>query len=172
MIDIFDIGKIVNTHGVKGEVKIKPFTDDPQRYTKLKWVYVDFNGNLAKMHLESVKFFKGMVIVKFKEITDLNAAEALKGAVLKIDRENAVKLPKDAFFICDLIGCEVFEESGYPLGKLTDILKTGSNDVFVVKGENNREVLVPALKSVVKEISLENNKMVVQLPEGLIDDEV
>jgi 16S rRNA processing protein RimM len=113
-----------------------------------------------------------MVIVKFKGIDDMDAAEALKNLYLKVDRKSAVKLPEDAFFICDLIGCEVLEESGRRLGMIKDVLKTGSNDVYFVEDEDKKTVLIPALKAVVREVSVKDRRMVVKLPEGLMDDEI
>lgn len=172
MEDYLEIGKIANTHGVKGELKVIPLTDNPERYDVLKWVYVGGENNLEKYDIENVKYTKGMVIVKFKEVNDMDSAERLKGLYLKVDRKNAVKLPKDAFFICDLIECDVYEGNGNNLGKIKDVLKTGSNDVYLVKDENNREILIPALKSVVTEVSIENKKIVVKLPEGLVDNEI
>jgi 16S rRNA processing protein RimM len=172
MIQYLDIGKIVNTHGVKGEVKVIPLTDNPERYSKLKSVYIESPSGLLEYHLSGVKYLKNFVIVKFEEVEGMDAAEALKDKVLKIDRANAVKLPKNSFFICDLIGCEVIEANGTVLGKLKDILQTGSNDVYTVVDENKREILIPALKSVVNEISIENKRITVTLPKGLLDDEV
>jgi len=169
MIEYLEVGKIVNTHGVKGEVKIIPLTDDPKRFLKLKWVFIDKNSVLEKYNIETVKFFKDMVIIKFKEINNMYEAEALKGLYMKVDRENAVKLPKDSYFICDIIGCEVFEDDGSRLGVIKDVLKTGSNDVYVVARDNNTEVYLPALKSVVKNVSISDRKIVVSVPEGLLD---
>ena len=167
-----DIGKIVNTHGVKGELKVVPLTDDPERYLKLKWVYVDKKSGLEKYMVESVKFFKSFVILKLKEIEDMTQAEALRELFIKIDRKDAVKLPKNAFFISDILGCLVFDIEGKELGKLVDVLQTGSNDVYVVKRESAPDLLVPALKSVVREVDVENRRIVVELPEGLVEDEV
>lgn len=172
MEDYLEIGKIANTHGVKGELKVIPLTDNPERYDVLKWVYVGGENDLEKYDIENVKYTRGMVIVKFKEVNDMDSAERMKGLYLKVDRKNAVKLPKDAFFICDLIECDVYEENGNNLGKIKDVLKTGSNDVYLVKDGNNREILIPALKSVVTEVSIENKKIVVKLPEGVVDNEI
>lgn len=172
MEQYLEVGKIANTHGIKGEVKVIPLTDDPERFTKLRWVYLERNNELERLDIEGVKFLKGMVLLKFKQINDMNAAELVKGMVLKVDRKNAVKLPKDSFFICDLLGCEVLEEDGNRLGTLREVLKTGSNDVYVVEQEGRKDILIPALKSVVKEVDLEQRKLVVVLPEGLVDDEV
>lgn len=170
--EYLEIGKIVNTHGVKGEVKVIPLTDDPERFLKLKKVYMDKVTSVEFIEIENVRFHKNFVILKFKGINDLNTAETLKELYLKIDRENAVKLPKDSYFVCDLIGCEVFDDKGSSLGILNEILKTGSNDVYCVGQENGKPLLIPALKSVVKEISIETKKIIVSLPKGLIDDEV
>lgn len=172
MIQYLDIGIIVNTHGIKGEVKVMPLTDNPERYEKLKSVYVEGPAGLEEYHLSGVKYLKNFVIIKFDEIDNIDVAEAMKNKVIKIDRENAVKLPKGSFFISDLIGCEVIETNGTVLGKLKEILQTGSNDVYVVVDENNREILIPALKSVVNEVSIENRRITVTLPKGLLDDEV
>lgn len=167
-----DIGKIINTHGVKGEVKVIPFTDDPERYRKLEQVYLDRPSGLETYHIFGVKFFKNTVIIKFKEINDMETAEALKETVIKIERKDAVKLPKNSYFVCDILGCEVIDENGRSLGILKDVLQTGANDVYVVRNENNREILIPAIKSVVERISLEDKKINVTLPKGLLDDEV
>lgn len=165
--DLLQVGKIVNTHGIKGEVKVIPLTDDPERFHKLKWVFLERNSKLEKIEIQSVRFFKTTMIVKFAGIDDMTTAEGLKELYMLIDRKDAVKLPEDSFFICDLIGCQVFDEQGEKLGELTNILKTGSNDVYVVKNEDNRDILVPALKSVVKEISIDDKRVIVSLPEGL-----
>lgn len=170
MIEYIDIGQIANTHGIKGELKIIPLTDDPERYSKLKTVYVDNKGVLNKLNIETVRYFKNFVFIKFKEIIDMNSAEKLKGLIVKIDRKDAVKLPIDTFFIFDLINCEVFEENGKRLGIIKNILQTGSNDVYVVECEDSKDILIPALKSVVKNISIEDKKIIVSLPKGLIDD--
>ncbi len=166
------VGEIVNTHGVNGEVKVIPLTDDPARFKNLDWVYLDKQTSMEKVKISNVKYLKGFVILKFKEIDDMSSAEALKGLFIKIDRENAVALPEDSFFICDLIECEVFEVEGKRLGVLSEVIQTGSNDVFVVKNEGRKDILIPALKSVIKEVSLENRRIKVLLPKGLINDEI
>ncbi len=172
MQEYLQVGKIINTHGVRGEVKVIPLTDDPQRFRQLKWVYTGDDNSKEIFNIESIKFFKNTVIVKFNNISGMDEAEKLKGLYMYVDRQNAVKLPKDAYFICDLIGMEVFDENRGKLGILKDIIQTGSNDVYIVRSENNGEILVPALKSVVKEISIEDKRVVVSLPEGLVEDEV
>ena len=166
-----EIGKIVNTHGVKGELKVLPLTDSAERFFDLKWAFVgNEDDNLRKYNLEKVNLQKNLVIVKFKEINNMNEAELLKGNFIKVDRKNAVKLPENTFFICDIIGCEVFDEdTGEKLGIIDEVLQTGSNDVYVVKSDTSKEILVPALKTVVKKVSLEDGKIWISLPSGLID---
>lgn len=168
MYDYLQIGKIVNTHGVMGEVKIIPLTDDPTRFKKLKWVYIDKNNSLEKFNIKGVKFLKNFVIIKFEGIDDADTAAKLKELFMLVDREHAVSLPEDSFFICDIIGSKVFDESDTLLGELINVLQTGSNDVYVVKDATNREILIPALKSVVKSVSVKDGRIIVALPEGLL----
>jgi 16S rRNA processing protein RimM len=169
MLKYLNVGQLVNTHGIKGELKAVPLTDDPQRFLDLEWVYIDKKGTLEKYFINNVKFFKNLVILKFKGVDDMDAAEKLKGYYLKIDRENAVKLPEDSFFIADIIGMQVYDESNELLGELTDVIQTGSNDVYIVKNKAGKEILIPALKSVVQEISIDNGRISVILPKGLLD---
>lgn len=174
MLQYFEIGKIVNIHGVKGEVKVVPLTDDPKRFDNLKCAYISsaITENMQKYNFEGVKFHKTFVLLKIKDINDANEALKLKEKFIIIDREDAVKLPKGSFFVCDIINCEVYDEKGNKLGILIDILQTGSNDVYIVRDENKKELLIPALKSVVKEVSIEDRKIIVELPQGLDDDEI
>jgi len=172
MYEYLQIGKIVNTHGVRGEFKLIPLTDDPSRFDDLKWAYIEKNGKMDRYAIQSVKYFKGTVIVKAEGIETPEAAAELKNCFMLVDRENAVKLPEDTFFICDLIGCSVYDENGVLLGQLKEVLQTGSNDVYVVKNEEGREVLLPALKSVVKSVLPEQKRIDVIIPKGLLDDEV
>ena len=169
MLEYLIIGQLINTHGVKGELKATALTDDPNRFKKLKWVYIDKNGKLEKYDITGVKFFKQFVILKFDNVDTIEEAERLKGLYMKIDRANAVKLPKDSFFITDILGMSVFDENDTLLGKLVDVIQTGSNDVYVVRNAEGNEILIPALKSVVKEVSLEDGRISVILPKGLLD---
>ncbi len=169
MLEYLIVGQLVNTHGVKGELKATALTDDPNRFRKLKWVYIDKNGKFEKFDITGVKFFKQFVILKFSNVDTIEEAEKLKGLYMKIDRANAVKLPKDTFFITDILGMSVFDEDNTLLGKLVDVIQTGSNDVYVVRNAEGNEILIPALKSVVKEVSLEDGRISVILPKGLLD---
>ncbi len=169
MLEYLIVGQLTNTHGVKGELKATALTDDPNRFKKLKWVYIDKSDKLEKYDITGVKFFKQFVILKFNNVDTMEEAEKLKGLYMKIDRANAVKLPKDSFFITDILGMSVFDENDTLLGKLVDVIQTGSNDVYVVRNDEGNEILIPALKSVVKEVSLEAGRISVILPKGLLD---
>lgn len=168
MHEYLEIGKIINTRGIKGELKIMPLTDNLERFNGLEWVYIRKKTGMEKYFIDRVRIVKGFVYITFKKIKDIETAESFKGLYLLVDRENAVKLPEDTYFICDLIDSEVYDEDETLLGKLSDVIKTGSNDVYVIKGENNKEILIPALKSVIKQVDLENRRIEVSLPEGLI----
>jgi len=169
MLEYLIIGQLVNTHGLKGELKATTLTDDPQRFLDLDWVYIDKKGTLEKYFITSVKFLKSLVILKFDGVDSIEAAEKLKGFYLKVDRAKAVKLPENSFFIADIIGIQVYNENNELLGKLLDVIQTGSNDVYIVKNEEGKEILIPALKSVVKEVSLDDRRISVVLPKGLLD---
>ena len=164
----FEVGQIVNTFGINGFVKVKAFTDDLERFETLKKVYVCKKDNLEEVEIEEVKYHKGMVLLKLKGINNMNEAEVLKGLYLKIDRKDAKKLPKDTYFIADLLGLEVYSDEGRLLGRLEDIFKTGANDVYVVKDELGKQLLLPSIPEVIKEIDLSNEKIIVHLIKGLI----
>ena len=169
MKDYFEIGQIVNTYGIKGFVKVVPFTDDITRFEELKSVYIDIKGNLKEYTIEEVKYSKNLVLIKFKEIPDINEAEKYRNYYIKINRKDAKKLPKDTYFIADLIGLEVYvQDTNELLGKVDDIYSTGSNDVYVVKDELGKQVLLPGTKEVIKSVDLENGKIFVNLIKGLI----
>lgn len=167
MLEYLSIGQIINIHGFKGEVKVYPLTDDVSRFKKLKVVYVEENNRLVRYEVEGVKLLRNTVVVKLKGIDTEEAANKLRNFYMKVDRKSAVKLPQNSYFICDLIDLEAFDERGLFLGTIKDVLQTGSNDVYVIQTDG-KDLLIPALKEVVKEIDLENRKIVVQLPEGLI----
>lgn len=164
----FEVGQIVNTFGVKGMLKVKPFTDDVNRFEELKKVYICKKEKLEEVEIEEVKYHKDMVLLKVKGIDDMNEAEKVKGLYLKIDRKNAKKLPKDTYFIADLLGLQVYSDTGELLGKVDDIFRTGANDVYVIKNENGKQILLPGIPDVIKEIDLEKEKIIVHLLKGLI----
>lgn len=167
MNTMFSIGRIVNTHGVRGELKVMPTTDEPKRFEKLKSVFVE-RKTMESYEIQSVRYHKDFVLLKLKGIEDMNAAELLKGSVLKIDRKDSLPLKKDEYYISDLFGLKVFTEEERYLGELIDIIETGSNDVYVVKKEDReKDLLLPAIKQVIKNVDIEEQKMIVHLLEGL-----
>ena len=164
-----EIGQIVNTFGIKGQVKIVPFTDDITRYDELKEIYVEKKNELKLFQIEQVNYKKNMVILKLKGIETVEEAEKLRNCYLKIDRKDAKKLPKDTYFIVDLLGLDVYTDEGKLLGKVDDIYNTGSSDIYVIKDELGKQILLPAIKDVLKEVDLENQKIIVHLIKGLVD---
>lgn len=163
------VGVISNTHGVRGEVKIFPTTDDISRFKKLKQCIIDTGREKVSVEVESCKFFKQTPILKFKSIDQLNDVERYKGKDLLVHREHAVKLKKNEFFIVDLVGLRVISDEGMDIGILTDVLQTGANDVFVVKTAKGDEVLIPYIEQCVPEIHPETGKVTVHLLPGLLD---
>ena len=162
------IGEIVNTQGNRGYVRVLPLTDFPDRFKNMDQVLVLLKGSHRIMYLEDVYNHKKFVAIKFKEIPDMTAAENLKGGLLQIEPKDIVPLPKDSYYVFELIGIDVYDTTGQYYGKIKDVLTTGANDVYIIWYEaEKRDLLIPALKQVVKEIDTENKKMVVDLPEGL-----
>ena len=166
--EYFEIGQIVNTFGIKGFVKVNPFTDDMQRFGELNYVFVVRNKELLKMQIEEVKYHKNVVLVKFKGIEDINMAEQYKGCYIRIKREDARKLPKDTYFIADLIGVSVFDENDNFLGKVNDIYNNKVHDIYVIKDDLGKQILLPSTKEVIKQIDVDEDKIVVHLIEGLV----
>lgn len=167
MNDFLEIGQIVNSYGIKGFFKVVPFTDDITRFDKLKDIYIEKNKKLEKKDIEEVKYHKNLVLLKIKGIDDINDTEQYKNCYLKIDRKDAVKLPEDTYFITDLIDIEVYNEEEQLIGKIVDIFPTGSNDVYVVKDELGKQILLPAIGDVIKRVDIKSKKMIVKLIEGL-----
>ena len=159
-----EIGKIVNTYGIKGQLKIDPYTDNIKRFEKLKKIYI----NEKEYLIENVKYIKNIVILKLQGINTIEQAEEYRNLYMYIDRKDAIKLPKDTYFIRDLIGIEVYTNDGEKLGIIDDIFKTGSNDVYVVRNSLGKQILLPAISSVIEKIDLENKKVTVNLIKGLI----
>lgn len=168
MEKLLQVGVISSTHGVRGEVKVFPTTDDVKRFKKLKKVILDTGREHLPLEIESVKFFKQFAILKFKGIDNINDIEKYKGKSLLVDRENAVKLRKDEYFIADMIGLTVFTDDGEEFGKFRDVLETGANDVYIIDSLKHGEVLVPAIKQCILDVDIENGKMVIHLMEGLV----
>ena len=168
MEQLLQVGVISSTHGVRGEVKVFPTTDDVKRFKKLKKVILDTGKEQLPWEIEGVKFFKQFVILKFRGIDNINDIEKYKGKSLLVDREHAVKLKKDEYFIADMIGMDVFTEDGELFGALKDVMETGANDVYIIEMSDGKEVLVPAIKQCILDVDIENRKMVIHLLEGLV----
>ncbi len=169
MEEILQVGAITTTHGIRGEVKVFPTTDDPARFKWLKEVLLDTGKEYKTLEIQGVKFFKQFVILKFKGIDNINDIEKYRGKNLYVTREHAVKLKKDEYFIADLIGMQVVLEDQSPLGTLTDVLQTGANDVYCVTTEQYGEVLLPAIADCIRSVDVEHNIMTVYLMPGLVD---
>lgn len=163
-----EIGQIVNTFGIKGEVKVAPFTDDINRFDDLKKVYVRTKKDSKLYKVENARYHKNMVLLKLEGINNPEEAEMLRNAFLEVDREDAVPLKEGTYFIADLIGLDVYTDDGKLLGKVDDIYNTGANDIYVVKDELGKQILLPGIKDVIKEVDLESEKIIVHLIPGLI----
>ena len=170
MVDLLQVGIISSTHGIKGEVKVYPTTDDMKRFSSLKEVLLDTGKEQLVLKIEGVKYFKQFVILKFKDINDINDIEKYKGKSLFVNRNNAVKLNKDEYFIADLIGMRVENDDQTFQGILTDVMETGANDVWTVTGIDGKEHYLPVIFEVIKEVDVENKRITIELMEGLIDD--
>lgn len=170
MEDRLRVGVISSTHGVRGEVKVFPTTDDMRRFEQLKTVEMDAGrGEFMTLHIEDVKYFKNMAILKFREFSDLNEAEKYRGRDLLIERSQAVDLGPDENFIADLIGLRVVTDQGEEFGAMKDVLQTGANDVYVISGKDGKEYLFPAIKQCILDVNLENQVMTVHIMDGLLD---
>lgn len=165
----FRVGVIANTHGICGEVKVYPTTDDINRFKKLKKCILDTGKEYIDLNVESVKFFKNMVILKFKEYNNINDIECYKGKDILVSRDNAVKLEKGEYYIADILGAKVILEDGSEFGVLEDVMQTGANDVYVVKTLDNKEVLLPKIDECVKKLDIENKIVTVHIMKGLLD---
>lgn len=168
MQDVLQVGAVTSPHGLAGEVKVYPMTDDPARFKKLKTVLLDTGKGMKELEITGVKFFKQMVILRFRDYDRIEAVEQFRGCGLYVTREHAVKLKKNEYFIADLIGLEVFTEDGARLGELTDVLQTGANDVYEVTMEGGRQVLIPAIRQCILKVDVEGGSMQVHLLEGLL----
>ena len=166
--EYFEIGQIVNTFGIKGFVKVKPFTDDLERFEELESVYIVKNKELKEFNIEQIKYHKNLVLIKFKGIDDINIAEKYKNCYIKIKRENARKLPQNTYFIADLIGIKVYDENGNFLGRVDDIYNNKIHDIYVIKDDLGKQILLPSIKEVIKQVDIDNDKIVVHLIDGLV----
>ena len=169
MEDLLQVGVITTTHGIRGEVKVYPTTDDVHRFEELESVLLDTGKEYRELKIKSVKYFKQYAILKFKGIDNINDIEKYKGKSLFVTRENAVELEEDEYYIGDLIGMEVYtDDSEERFGVLKDVMETGANEVYIITSENHGEVLLPAIHECILDIDVEAKKMKVHLMEGLL----
>ena len=166
MVDYFEIGHIDNTHGLKGEMKVRNYSNNPKRFEELKSVLIEKNGTYYDYQIESVRYQKDIVLLKFKGIDTIEEAEKLKGNYIYIKREDAQALNDGEHYVADLLGSEVYEDDVL-VGTLENIFTAGAADVYVIKRKGKDDLLLPALKTVILETDVENKKIKVAIPEGL-----
>jgi 16S rRNA processing protein RimM len=170
MTDRFQVGVIASTHGLQGEVNVFPTTEDPNRFKKLKQVTLHTQrGEELLLDVQSARFFKKFVIVKFKQFNNINEVEKFRGCELTIDRKDALKLEPGEYYCADLIGLSIEDEDGKLLGKLSDVLQTGANDVYeMIREDNGEKIYIPAIKDCIKNIDINNGKIIIHVLEGLM----
>lgn len=167
-MEYIEIGQIVNTNGLKGVVKVNPFTDDISKFEDLKYVYIQLKNELKKVKIEQVRYNKNQVLLKLEGIDSIEEAEKYRNFYLKTEKESQEDLGEDTYYIVDLIGIDVYSDKNEYLGKIEDVFPTGSNDVYVVKDNLGKQILIPAIADVVKKVDLKNKKMIINLIPGLI----
>ena len=170
MEKLLKVGQIVNTHGIKGELRVYPLTDYKERFEELEWVYIESNND-NRFHIENIKYKNNLVILKIKGIDDLNQAEKFKTKYILIDRVNTRELPDDTYLIADLIGMEVYSEENELLGIIKDVIQSSGNDIYEISKHHDpdKRFLIPAVGEFIKEVNLERKIMVVKLVEGLME---
>ena len=168
MEDLLKVGVITTTHGVRGEVKVFPTTDDAERFLDIEYVLLDTGKELRRLNIQNVKFFKNLAILKFEGVDNINDIEMYKQRELWIPREEGQDLEEDEYYIADLIGMKVVLEDGSSFGTLTDVMETGANDVYVVENGEGEEILLPAIRECILDVDVEKNVMTIHLMKGLI----
>ena len=170
MEPFFRIGVFANTHGLKGEIRVWPTTDDLTRFTRLETVFLDTkqDGRL-ELEVESVRYHKGMPVLRFRGYDEINKIEKYKGSDLLVRREDAIPLEEGEFYIADMVGAAVLDTAGNRIGTFKDVLQTGANDVYIVERTDGRELLIPAIPDCVKKKDVEHAEIVVELLPGLED---
>lgn len=166
-MDFLEIGKIINTHGLKGEVKVSVWTDMPDDFEGISYALTKHGGSEQKLNIDGIKYQKNNIIVKFREIGSIEEAQSYKNAVLYVPKEELGELPENVYYIADLLDCAVFSEKGEKIGVLWDVFSTGSNDVYDIKRDGAKNLLVPIIDGVVKSVDIANKKIVIKIPEGL-----
>ena len=162
------VGKVVSTQGNKGEIKVLPLTDSADRFKKLTSIFIRNNIDRKTLKIEKIRIKENMVILKIENIENIKEAKMIVGSYLEVKRENAVKLTKDTYFVFEIIGLEVYNQNNIFLGKVENVISTGSNDVYVVKSKDKEELFIPAIREVVKNIDLEKKRITINMVDGLI----
>lgn len=162
------VGKVVSTQGNKGEIKVLPLTDSTDRFKKLTSIFIRNNIDRKTLKIEKIRIKENMVILKIENIENIKEAKMIVGSYLEVKRENAVKLPKGTYFVFEIIGLEVYNKNNIFLGKVDNVISTGSNDVYVVKSKDKEELFIPAIREVVKNIDLEKKRITINMVDGLI----
>ncbi|MCL6451862.1 MAG: ribosome maturation factor RimM [Acetobacteraceae bacterium] len=169
------VGQVVAPHNPRGEVRVLPLTDFPERFLRTARVFVcpPGGGEPVPLRVEAARLHRGMVLLKLEGCGDMAAAERLRGSMLKVPEEELVPLEPGRYYVFQIVGLEVFTASGQCLGRVEEVLQTGANDVYVVRGRRGGrpvEVLLPALREVVRRVDLEAGRLVVELPPGLLGE--
>lgn len=167
-MNYLEAGKIVNTHGLRGEVKLVPWTDSPQTFEEIDYVFIKKKTGDVRLDIERLKYQKNNLIVKFNQISSIEEAEKLKNQTVYIDRDALGELPEGVYYIADIIGLAAFDESGNAVGTIVDIFNTGANDIYDIKREGKKNLLLPVIDDVIT-VDLENERVIVKIPEGLDD---
>ena len=168
-MDLLEVGKIVNTHGLRGEVKVVPWTDYPEVFEDIETVYIKKKYDYERLDIAGIKYQKNNLIIRFAQLKDINEAEKYKNRVLYAERASLGELPEGVYYIADLIGLDVVKEDGEKVGVISDVFNTGSNDIYEVKREGQKNLLLPVIDDVVLNIDVENKKVTVRMMEGLED---
>lgn len=167
-MDYTIVGKITNSHGIKGEVKVYPLTDDIERFSELNKVYL--GEGKKELNLKTVKYHKGLAILGFEEFDNINQILSFKDQYIYIDDKDRISLPEDHYFIFDLIGCEVFDMKDIKIGYISDVLQNLGNDVYVIKDDKTTgEYLLPAVKEFIRSVDIDNKRIVIDPIEGMIE---
>lgn len=168
-MNLLEVGKIVNTHGLRGEVKVVPWTDYPEVFEDIETVYIKKKTEYERLDIAGLKYQKNNLIVRFSQLKDINEAEKYKNQVLYAERDALGELPEGVYYIADLIGLEVVKEDGEKVGVINDVFNTGSSDIYDVKREGKKNMLIPVIDDVVIDTDIENGKVTVRMMEGLED---
>ena len=161
------IGKIVSTQGNKGEVKVIPLTDSIDRFKRLTDVFIGGKNNRRLLKIDNLRIDKNVVILKLKEVESIEKAKMIVGSFLEVKKCDTIRLPKDSYFIFDIVGLKVYTDENELLGKVEDVINTGSNDVYIVKNKDKKEILIPAIREVVKNIDLKRKRIIINVIDGL-----